>query len=151
MKKALISLCIVLIASSTVAAGFPSDEQILRNLDRELAVATYSADANWFRLHLADDCLLITSTGELQTKAGLIDKLARDKMKMEPYDASDVQIHAYGGTAIVTGRIIQKYTAEGDRVIAVLRYSDVWLKTAEGWFNISGQLTPISIKREHIK
>jgi ketosteroid isomerase-like protein len=151
VKKALISLCIVFIASSAAAASFASDEQTLRNLDREMALATYMTDINWFRLHLSDDYVLITSTGVLQTKAELLDHLAKDDVKMEPYQASDVRIHAHGSTAIVTGRIVQKYTAGGDRVIAELRYSSVWVKTDEGWFNISGQISPISIKRERVK
>ena len=151
MKKALLSLCIAVIASSAVAANFASDEQTLRNLNREMALATYMADVNWFRLHLSEDYVQITSTGLLLTKAELIDQLAKDGAKMEPYEASDVRIRAHGSTAIVTGRIVQKSTAGGDRVTADLRYSNVWIRTNEGWINVSGQSSPISIKRERLK
>ena len=151
MKKAILSFCIVVIASSVTAANFASDEQKLRTLDREMAIATYMADANWFRIHLSDDYVRITSSGELQTKAELVESMKKRGTYIEPYETSDVRIHAHGSTAIVTGRIIQRYKEAGERVVAELRYNDVWIKTDEGWFNISSQLSPIAIKRERVK
>jgi ketosteroid isomerase-like protein len=151
VKKAIFSFCIVVIASSVTAANFASDEQKLRTLDREMAIATYMADANWFRIHLSDDYVRITSSGELQTKAELVESMKKRGTYIEPYETSDVRIHAHGSTAIVTGRIVQRYKEAGERVVAELRYNDVWIKTDEGWFNISSQLSPIAIKRERVK
>ena len=151
MNKAILSFCIAVIASSASAASFASDEQAIRKLDREMAVATYMADAEWFRLHLSDDYVRITSSGELQTKAELIESMKKRGTYIEPYETGDVRIHAYGSTVIVTGRIVQRHKEAGERVVAELRYSDVWIKTEEGWFNISGQVSPIAIKRERLK
>ena len=151
MKKTILTLCITLIATSLVAANFASDEQALRKLDREHAIATYMADAKWFREHLADDYVLLTADGTQQTKAQIIEAFAKPGRAFEAYETLDVQIRPYGSTAIVTGRMIQKSTADGERVIADLRYSDVWIKTADGWFNVSGQISPISVKRERVK
>lgn len=151
MKKVILSFCIAVIASSLTAASFASDEQALRKLDREMAIATYMADANWFRVHLSDDYVRITSTGELQTKADLIESMKKRGTYLEPYEATDVRIRAHGSTAIVTGRIVQRYKEAGEQVIAELRYNDVWIKTDEGWFNISSQVSPIAIKRERAK
>ncbi|HXH91753.1 MAG TPA: nuclear transport factor 2 family protein [Thermoanaerobaculia bacterium] len=151
MKRALITAALGFLAFSAVAANFASDEQALRRLDREMAVATYMADAEWFRTHLSDDYVRITSTGELQTKVELIALMKKQGTYIEPYETSDVQIHAHGSTAILTGRIVQRYGEAGERVVAELRYSDVWIKTEEGWFNISGQVSPVAIKRERLK
>ena len=151
MKRALITAVLGFLAFSAVAANFASDEQALRRLDRETAIATYMADTEWFRIHLPDDYVRITSTGELQTKAELIVSMKKRGAYIEPYETSDVRIHAHGSTAIVTGRIVQRYREAGERVVAELRYSDVWIKTEEGWFNISSQVSPISIKRERPK
>lgn len=116
-----------------------------------MAIATYAADAEWFRIHLSDDYVRITSSGELQTKAELIESMKKRGNYIEPYETSDVRIHAHGSTAIVTGHIVQRYREGGERVVAELGYSDVWIKTEEGWFNISGQVSPITIKRERLK
>jgi ketosteroid isomerase-like protein len=151
VKKAILSLCIAVIASAAAGANFASDEQALRRLDRQMAIATYMADANWFRIHLSDDYVRITSTGELQTKAALVESIKKRGTYIEPYEASDVRIRAHGSTAIVTGRIVQRYKEAGDQVIAELRYNDVWIKTDEGWLNISSQVSPIAIKRERVK
>jgi ketosteroid isomerase-like protein len=149
MRRALLAAAVSFLALSAFAANFASDEQALRRLDREMAIATYMADADWFRIHLSDDYVRITSTGELQSKAELIESMK--KRGIEPYETSDVRIHAHGSTVIVTGHIVQRYREAGERVVAELRYSDVWIKTDEGWFNISGQVSPIAIKRERLK
>jgi hypothetical protein len=151
VKKAILSLCIGIIAASLAAANFASDEQALRRLDREMAIATYMANANWFRIHLSDDYVRITSTGELQTKTELVESMKKRGTYIEPYEASDVRIRAHGSTAIITGRIVQRYKEAGEQVIAELRYHDVWIKTDEGWFNVSSQVSPIAIKRERLK
>jgi ketosteroid isomerase-like protein len=151
MRRALLAAAVGLLAFSSFAANFASDEQAIRKLDREMAVATYMADTEWFRTHLSDDYVRITSSGELQTKAELIDSMKKRGTYIEPYETSDVRIHAHGSTAIVTGHVVQRYSDSGERVVAELRYSDVWIKTAEGWFNISSQVSPIAIKRERPK
>lgn len=151
MKRTFLTLLAFLLALSAIGANFASDEQTLRAFDRELAIATYLGNANWFRTHLADDYVLITSSGVMKTKDQLIAQLEKHDPKLEPYEPTEVTIRAHGSTAIVSGRILQKYTAAGERVIADLRYSDVWIRTDEGWFNISGQVSPVSIKREKIK
>jgi ketosteroid isomerase-like protein len=109
------------------------------------------ADVKWFSQHLADDYVLLTADGTQQTKTQLIEALSKPSRAIEAYETTDVQIRAYGSTAIVTGRMIQKSTVDGERVIADLRYSDVWIKTDDGWFNVSGQISPISVKRERVK
>jgi ketosteroid isomerase-like protein len=81
----------------------------------------------------------------------LIAQLKSADVQMEPYEPTEVTIHVYGSTVIVSGRILQKYQAGGERVTADLRYSDVWIKFSDGWYNVSGQASPVSIKREKIK
>jgi ketosteroid isomerase-like protein len=150
MKRILVSLSLALLAASAIAASFGGDIQ-LRKLDRDLAIATYMGNANWFRQHLSDDYLLITSSGTLQTKAQLIEQLEKNEVQMEPFETTDVQIRSHGDTAIVTGHAVQKFKANGERVTAEIRYSNVWVRADFGWYNVSGQISPISIKRERLK
>lgn len=151
MKTTIVALLISLITLSATAASFGSDEQALRKLDRDQAIANYMARTEWFRLHLADDYVLVTADGTQLTKGELIESLTKPGRAMEAYETSDVQIRAYGTTAIVTGRMIQKHTADGEHVTAELRYSNVWFKADDGWIEISSQISPISIKRERVK
>jgi hypothetical protein len=151
VKKILVALCLTLIATSAFGASFASDEQALRKLDRDQAIATYMARTEWFRLHLADDYILVTADGTQQSKAELIESLTKPGPTMGAYETTEVEIRAYGTTAIVTGRMIQKYTVSGEHVTADVRYSNVWFKAVEGWIEISSQISPISIKRERVK
>jgi hypothetical protein len=119
----------------------------LRRLDREKALATYMGNSTWFREHLADDYMLITAGGAIKTKAQVIAALERDVDRVEQYEPTEVTLRIYGSTAIISGRMMHKYAERGDRVTADLRYSDVWIKTDEGWVSISGQETPLSVTR----
>jgi len=147
VKRILLSL----LAITMVGASFGGDEQALRKLDRELVIATYMRDVAWFRQHLSNDYVLITGSGASKTKAELIAELEKSDVKIEPYEPTEVSVRLYDDTAVVSGRILQKYTIGGERVAADLRYSDVWMKTPDGWINVSGQASPISIKREKLK
>ena len=151
VRRPVLFLGILLVAVAGVAASFGGDELALRKLDRELVVATYMRDVAWFRQHLSTDYVLITGSGTAKTKAELIAELEKSDVKIEPYEPAEVSVRLYEDTAVVSGRILQKYTAGGERVTADLRYSDIWLKTPDGWINVSGQASPISIKREKLK
>jgi len=151
MKRTLLFFAISIIAVTTFAANFGGDEQVLRKLDRELVIATYMRDVAWFRQHLSTDYVLITGSGTAKTKAELIAELEKTDLKIEPYEPTEVSVRLYEDTAVVSGRILQKYTAGGERVTADLRYSDLWLKSPDGWINVSGQASPISIKRQKVK
>ncbi|HXH41361.1 MAG TPA: nuclear transport factor 2 family protein [Thermoanaerobaculia bacterium] len=150
MKRTIFSLFLGFFALSSFGAGFLSDEQSLRRLEREQALATYMGDATWFRAHTSDDYVLITGSGAVKTRAELIAELEKGVV-MEPYEPAEVTVRAHGSTAIVSGRLLQKYTQKGERVTADLRFSDVWIKTDDGWYMISGQVSPLSIKSEPIK
>jgi ketosteroid isomerase-like protein len=151
VKRAIVLVFLIITTVSASAANFGSDEQTLKALDREHAIATYSADVKWLQLHLADGYVLITAAGAELTKEQLIAQLKSGVIKSAPYEPTEVTIRAYGSTVIVSGRIVQKYTSGDERVTADLRYSDVWIKTEDGWYTIAGQLSPVSITKEKIK
>jgi hypothetical protein len=150
VKRTFVSCFLGFFVVSAFGASFLSDEQALRRLEREHALATYMGNANWFRLHTSNDYVLITGSGVVKTKAELIAEIEKGAM-MEPYEPAEVTIRGRGSVAIVSGRILQRYNAGGEHVTADLRFSDVWIRTDEGWVNISGQLSPVSIKSEPIR
>lgn len=150
MKRILISLLLGITFTSAFGASFASDEQALRRLEREQAVAMTTGDATWFRNHTLDDYTLITASGVVKTKARLIAEL-EEGIAMEPYEPADITIRAHDNVAIVSGRIVQKTREGSERVISELRFSDVWIRTDNGWFSASSQQSPVSVKRERIK
>jgi hypothetical protein len=150
VKRTNVLLLFALFVASAFGASFLSEEQSLRRLEREQAVAMYEGDAGWFRFHVSDDYVLITSSGAVKTKAQLIAELEKGGV-MEPYEPADVTVRVRDNAAIISGRILRKTTEGAERVTADLRFSDVWIKTEHGWFCVSGQWSPVSIKRERVK
>jgi ketosteroid isomerase-like protein len=150
VKRTIISLLLGFIVTSAFGASFASDEQSLRRLEREQAVAMTTGDASWFRNHTLDDFVLITGGGVAKTRARLIAEL-EEGIAIAPYEPTDITIRAHDSVAIVSGRIVQKTTEGGERVTADLRFTDVWIRTDNGWFSASSQQSPVSIKREPIK
>jgi ketosteroid isomerase-like protein len=150
VKRTTLFLLLGFIVTSTFGASFASDEQALRRLEREQAVAMTTGNATWFRNHTLDDFVLITGNGVAKTRARLIAEL-EEGIAIEPYEPADVTIRAHDNVAIVSGRIVQKTTEGGERVTVELRFSDVWIRTDNGWFSASSQQSPVSVKRERIK
>jgi len=150
VKRTIVILLLGILAPSAFGASFLSEEQTLRRLEREQAVATSTGDAGWFRVHVSDDYILITGSGAVKTKAQLIAELEKGVV-MEPYEPADVTVRAHDNVAIISGRVVRKTTENGERVTADLRFSDVWIKSDNGWFCVSGQFSPVSIKRERAR
>ncbi|HWW60199.1 MAG TPA: nuclear transport factor 2 family protein [Thermoanaerobaculia bacterium] len=143
MKK--LFLVVLLAASADV---FADDVADLRRLDRELVVATYTGDAAWWDRHMSADYTLLTSSGKIVSRELLLAQVGDKSLKMEAYEPTEVVVRTFGDTAVITGRILQKYTFGDTRVEADLRYTDVWLKTKDGWKTVAGHASAINVKRE---
>ena len=119
----------------------------LRRLDGEISVATWSGDAVWFEENLADDYVLITPAGSTRSKREVVRELSTPGLKMEPYEPSDVIVRVYGESAVVTGRIVQRFTLGGVRYTNDLRYTDVYVKKRTRWILVSGHTSRIAAAR----
>ena len=141
MKKVKFMLLVLFFALPHLA----DDEADLRSLDRGIVTATVAQDAGWFEKNLTPDYVLTTSRGSMISRADLLRDLKL--VKIEPYEPSEVVVRIYGDSAVITGRIVQKYSTNGEHIEADLRYTDVWLKTKEGWKNSAGHASAIKVTR----
>jgi hypothetical protein len=123
------------------------DAEVLQRLVKEITVATWTADPAWFETHLADDYALISPNGAIRSKRDVIRELATPGLKMEPYEPTEVQIRMYGDTAVVTGRMQQRFTLGRIRYANDLRYTDIWLKRKGRWFLITGHTSNVAARR----
>ena len=108
------------------------DAEEVRRLDKEITVATWTADAAWFEENLAEDYLQITAAGVIRTKRDVIGELAAP-VKMEPFEPDEVQVRVYGSAAVATGRVQQHYVVSGTQYSRDLRYTDVYVKKRGRW------------------
>jgi hypothetical protein len=123
------------------------DVEELRRLDKELSVATWTGDPTWFRQNLSEDYVLVTPNGTLRNKADVVSELATPGMKMDPFDAIEVQIRIYGETAVINGRMLQRFTLGRIRYANDLRYTDVYVKKRGRWWLVSGHASNVAVRR----
>ncbi|HYI07667.1 MAG TPA: nuclear transport factor 2 family protein [Thermoanaerobaculia bacterium] len=119
----------------------------VRRLDGELAVATWTGDALWFDRNLADDYTLTTPTGSIRTKRDVMNELSTPGLKMDPFDPLEVQVRLYGDSAVVTGRMLQRFLLGRVRYANDLRYTDVYVKKKGRWLLVSGHTSNVAVRR----
>ncbi|HEX6640090.1 MAG TPA: nuclear transport factor 2 family protein, partial [Thermoanaerobaculia bacterium] len=123
------------------------DAEELRRLDKELSVATWTGDPLWFEQNVDDDYVLITPGGTRRTKRDVISELSTPGMKMDPFDTSEVQVRIYGDSAVVNGRMLQRFTLGRVRYTNDLRYTDVYVKKKGLWLLVSGHASNVAVRR----
>ena len=123
------------------------DFEELRRMDKELAVATWTGDALWFQQNLSEDYVLVTPNGTVRTKRDVVSELATPGMKMNPFEAIEVQIRLYGDSAVVNGRMLQRYTLGRVKYANDLRYTDVYVKKKGRWLLVSGHASNVAVRR----
>jgi len=138
---------ILLAAALLLATSALADDAEIRRLDKEISVATWTADPVWFEENLADDYVLVTPTGAMKSKRQVIRELATPGMKMDPFDPFEVQVRMFGDTAVVTGRMRQRFVLGGIRYANDLRYTDVYVKRKTRWLLVSAHASTVAMKR----
>lgn len=139
----LFAIALILVSRAALA----DDLEEVRRLDGEITVATWTGDAEWFEKNVSDDYVLITPSGTLRSKSDVIRELATTGMKMEPYEPREVEIRLYGDAAVVTGRMLQRFTLGGIRYANDLRYTDVYVKRKGKWLLVSAHTSSVANRR----
>ena len=128
-------------------AAYADSLEEVRRLDSEISVATWSGDAVWFERNLADDYMLITPGGSMRSKRDVIRELSTPGLKMEPYEPFEVNVRLYADSAVVTGRMLQRFTLGGVRYANDLRYTDVYVRRKARWVLVSGHTSLVAQRR----
>jgi hypothetical protein len=139
--RLLLAFAVLIVASGAVADDL---DEIVR-LNREITVATWTGDAVWFEENAAEDYILITPSGVPYTKRDVIREVSTPGLKMSPYEPVEVQIRLYGETAIVVGRIMQRFTIGRVRYANDLRYTSIYAKRRGRWWLVGGHTSNIAI------
>ena len=141
--KALVALLFVLTAGDVRA----DDAEEIRRLGREICVATWTGDAVWFERNLADEYRHITPSGAVKTKQDVIRELSTPGLKMDPYEPFEIEVRVYGETAIMTGRMLQRFTLGRVRYANDLRFTDVYVRRKGRWLLVSGHTSVVAARR----
>jgi ketosteroid isomerase-like protein len=115
----------------------PTDEMILIQLNQGYVDAFMNADIEWYQSHLTEDFEVIESDGSTLNKMEFLTNTAKGPDVIE-YTLQDVKVRIFGDVALVraTGLWIGRNGSQG-----MSRYTDVYLRTENGWKATSAQIT----------
>ena len=134
------------VPASMLAQQNSKAEKEVRAVVDELAQANLKGGAeaaSIFDKYLADDFVRIPGNGAIFTKADMLDGWRTGKIKVEKLDLSDVKVHVYGKTAVVTGVFKTVSTVIGTNYANTNRWTRVFVKHGGNWQCVLYQNTPI--------
>lgn len=146
MSRLLLLATLVGVSSSALAAGSPTCRDNVAALDTEFQAAVKANDAAAVARLLPDDYILVSSTGEVQTKADLVND-ARAKTHLYSHQEDSHQtVRMWGDTAVLTALLWAEGTKAGRHFNVKLWFSDTYACTPRGWryvFAQVGQHVPV--------
>jgi ketosteroid isomerase-like protein len=130
-----------LLAGAAGAAPAADDAATVAALDTRFQAAVKANDAETIDRILADDHVLVTGRGHTFNKA---DALTEARQKQTVYERQEEEpgtqkVRVWGDTAIVTALLWIKGVREGKPIDYRVWFSDVYLRTAQGWKYTFGQ------------
>jgi ketosteroid isomerase-like protein len=118
-------------------------EQALMKIERDAAAALLKKDVASFGRVFADDASLTSPDGTVQTKAQLLADVKSGDLVLESTDISDMKVHAYGESAVVTYATTDKGKYKGQDISGRYRWTDVFVRRGGTWQIVASQGTPI--------
>ena len=127
-------------ASKSADAGV---EQTLMKLEQDSLAAILKRDVAAFGKFFADDAVLTTPDGNLQTKAQLLADVKSGDLVLESSTMTDMKVRAYGDAAVVTYITTDKGKYKGQDISGRFRWTDTFVRRGGSWLIVAGHGTPI--------
>ena len=155
MKKAFVLFAVLTAAGSLGYAQTPvkqpsakpaavaAAEQALTKIENDMLAALLKRDAAGFGRHFADDAVLTTPDGNVQTKAQLIADVKSGDLVLQSSTLSDMKVHVHGDAAVVTYITTDKGTYKKTDISGRFRWTDTFVRQGGEWKLVAGQGTPI--------
>jgi ketosteroid isomerase-like protein len=117
----------------------PADDKILAALDSEYQAAVKANDVATMHRILADDFVLVTGSGKTYSKQDLLNESRSGAFVYEHQEDTEKTVRTWGDTAIVTAKLWEKGTNGGEAFDYTVWFSDVYIRTPQGWRYVFGQ------------
>jgi ketosteroid isomerase-like protein len=112
-------------------------------MEEALRVAISKGDAKAYGRIVGDDYIFTNQDAVMRTKAQMVSAYESGSIKYESVKFDDLKVHAYGDTAVVTGRSTVKGTDGGKDISGQYRYTRVYVKRQGRWQLVATQTTTI--------
>lgn len=140
MSRLLLVLSMVGISSGALAAGAPACRNNVAALDTEFQAAVKRSDVAAVDRLLPSDYILVSATGDVQSKADLMNDARQKKYVYTHQEDSRQTVRIWGNTAVLTALLWAQGTAEGKHFDVKVWFSDTCVCTSEGWRYVFAQV-----------
>jgi ketosteroid isomerase-like protein len=123
----------------------PDAKHQVEALEEQWRVAQLAGDLATMDRMLSDDYIGISITGEVDTKAQQLRRVADRRTMLTRIELSDMKVKLVGAVAIVTSRAQVEGTNDGVSVRGMYRYTRVYHRLSTGQWKI----TSFEATREH--
>jgi ketosteroid isomerase-like protein len=130
MKRGLVFLVLWMVVP---VAAFPQEATKIIAMENLWNRAELDNDAAAVQLLLADDFVMTVAEGTLYNKAQIVASVADKSYRPEVLQSSDLVVHSYGNTAVVTGSYYEKGVDKGKAWERRGRFTDTWLNMGGRW------------------
>jgi ketosteroid isomerase-like protein len=142
----IIATSLVLGQSKAKKPDGPSDstEEAVRQLHSEIVQAQLTSDTATLDRLWADDHIFTNPLGVVQSKAQRLAEIHSGGRTLEAFSIADIEVRAYGDTAVVTSRATLKGQRQGQDISGQYRGIDVYVKRQGRWQVVAAQATRIA-------
>ena len=130
---------LVLTTTIIAHASIADDQRVVAALDNKYQKAVEKNDAKTMAEILADDYILVEGDGKRSKKADLVDDAKSGRTHYQHQEDSQRSVVVYGDTAVVTALLWAKGIEDGVRVDYKQWFTDVYVRTPNGWRYFYGQ------------
>jgi len=118
-------------------------EQAVMQMEEDLRVAISKGDTKAYGRIVGDDYVFTNQDAVVRTKAQMVSAYDSGSIKYESVKFDEIKVHAYGDTALVTGRQTLKGQDNGKDISGKFRYTRVYVKRQGRWQLVATQATRI--------
>ena len=138
-------LCGVVRAQGTTTDKATDEEvkkEILK-LEEERDQALMRNDADWFERVFADDIAYTGASGDIMTKAQVVDEIRSRTRRWQAVRHDDYKVRVYRNTAVVSYRSNSTMERQGKVTTTLARTTDVYVKQNGVWRDVVHQVTAL--------
>jgi ketosteroid isomerase-like protein len=129
----------MVVASIAADADSAADIKSVTALDAEYQAAVKINDVDTMDRILADDFVVVTGTGQIYSKADLINMARAKRVQYEHQEDTNKTVRVWGDTAVVTATLWLKGVDQGKPFDWHVWFSDTYVRTPSGWRYVHGQ------------
>lgn len=143
IQGALLAAMMISTGAATAAPNAAADENAIHAVEKALCDAFRDGDAATIA-RLEDETYTLGDThGGISTRADDIAEAKKGEIRYTEFRNHDTKIRLYGDAAIVTGITSLSGTADGKPFSLDARFTDTYVRRADGWKIAASQATRV--------